>query len=265
MNVILLWAIPGSGKTNFADSLKDYRSIDIDHMSKKYKGDKLIKQVADEVSGYLYYKHNVVLDGLITTNEIARKLFIAIYDSPYGKENPISYEIVVWDRNVEACKHNDRGRRKQNSTMTIEHHPFEEPSEELIREFNVKVTRKTVVRKPEYKAWMEEHGVYVNKDGKMRGQRWSLGGTWGNCWGEKGTVSGNAQPGSFTEFDELLESVCPEITFLQYKKLYNETVSTEEYSECDYYGGCVNYARFVCNLEKLYEMLDEMGHVPGNN
>jgi hypothetical protein len=58
-----------------------------------------------------------------------------------------------------------------------------------------------------------------------------------------------------------MERVCPNMTFLQYKKVYNATVTTETKGEDDYYGGHVEYACYVCDIPKLYEMLKEMGVV----
>jgi hypothetical protein len=93
----------------------------------------------------------------------------------------------------------------------------------------------------------------------MKSDTWCLGGTTGSCWGpEKHTVSASTPPTSFKEFDDVLERVCPNITFLQYKRIYNHSVLSDTEHHSDYYGGSVEYGFYVCDLPKLYEMLVEM-------
>ena len=58
--------------------------------------------------------------------------------------------------------------------------------------------------------------------------------------------------------------VCPNITLLQYKKLYNSLVSIESGCENDYYGGSTKNAYYKCNLKDLYNMLIEMGLINEN-
>lgn len=174
-----------------------------------------------------------------------------------AKRSDANFEIVWWKPDIESCLHNDRGRRKVDSKITIENIEFEEPSEELVNKYKIKVTKKEVVKKPNWKVWAQEKGF---DDDKLKSSSWCLGGTSGNCWGdEKSIISSDPQPISFTEFDNLLEKICPAIGFLQYKKLYNETVTTEIKGDGDYYGGYVEYANYICNLSKLNEMLIEMG------
>ena len=48
------------------------------------------------------------------------------------------------------------------------------------------------------------------------------------------------------------------ITFLQYKKLYANCVTVEERSSSDYYSN-TREAFHRCDLEKLYNMLNDMG------
>jgi hypothetical protein len=265
--VTLLWGLPGSGKSTYAGEFDnrsygrraESRRIDIDNLSKNQSGDNLIRTIANEALHNLHYHNGVMLDGLVTTNAVAEKIFSAIKFHPESSNFEIHFEIVWWSKSVEDCLHNDRGRRKLNSRTSIENIPFEEPSEELLEKFNIsekRCIRKRVVRKPEHKAWAGENDL--GDADKLYSDSWSLGGTWGNCWGDTGTVSPGAPLTSFQEFDDLLERICPTINFLTYKKLYNATVSIEDYSEGDYYGGSVTYAKFVCDLKKLHEMLSEM-------
>ena len=66
---------------------------------------------------------------------------------------------------------------------------------------------------------------------------------------------------NFDEFDELIEKICPTITFLQYKKLYKNCVRMEERDNSDYYSS-TREAYWRCDLKELWNMLDEMGLNP---
>lgn len=231
MKVTILWGLPGSGKTHYAEEWKKTPNrtvISVDKI-KRIKG-----------------KKDFLIDGLITTNKVAREIIESIPDAVF--------EIVYWKPDREACKHNDRGRRTLNSTLTIDNLPFEEPNKKLLKDFNISLVKKDVVRKPEYKAFAEENDIELYKGKFIKSQRWCLGGTHCSYSGYQNTLEAE-KPAEFDEFDELLEKMDPNITFLKYKKLMKETVTIEEFEEGDYYGGSVKYAYYVCDLEKLYELL----------
>jgi len=265
--ITLLWGLPGSGKTTYAGEACPPRTresyvVDVDSMMRHYKGSKLVDAVGSEVLQRCHYFNHIIVDGLITLNAQATDVMMGIQTHPYNKYELI-FEIVWWGEDRESCKWNDRGRRKLDSAITIDNAPFEVPSQELALAFNIpesRIVRKKVERKPAWKVWAQEHGF--GKEEKMKGSGWSLGGTSGSCWSdEKSHVSAEPQPASFKEFDELLTEICPNISFLAYKKLYNETVTTETSGEGDYYGGYVEHACYVCDVKKLYDMLVEMNVV----
>jgi hypothetical protein len=85
-----------------------------------------------------------------------------------------------------------------------------------------------------------------------------LGGTWGSYTGDTGIIDAES-PVDFIEFDYLLEKVCPQITFLQYKNIMNKCISIEEECDRDYYGGCSTRAYYKCNIPMLYNLLIERG------
>lgn len=289
--ITILWALPASGKSTYAakhDARKNYykrsRIIDLDRLFKNKPTyienayDFVARDVLDHIEWYQRYypTHNnktdlindkgeipIILDGLITTNENAKKLIEAIKKDfsnreayTIYKENPseLIFEIVFWEKDIDSCLWNDFGRRKVQSRITIENLPFEEPSKELLKEFNINLIRKLIVRKSAAKLWM--HATVGSES--LKSSTWCLGGNGKNCWGDEWTIHSTSQPASFREFDDLLTNICPSITFLQYKKIYEESVSIEESSEGDYYGGNADYACYSCDLEKLYQSLLEM-------
>ena len=95
----------------------------------------------------------------------------------------------------------------------------------------------------------------------MTSDSWRTGGTLCSYDGWTSEVEPEKQPQTFTEFDDLLEKLCPNISFLTYKKLYSACVTIEDDYENDYYGGRQYHSRYCCKLNLLYEMLKERGYV----
>jgi hypothetical protein len=92
---------------------------------------------------------------------------------------------------------------------------------------------------------------------------WTTGGTTGgSCWDEGETRNYPRQPEDEPEDESLtqiLETVAPEITFLQYKKLEKEglwDVKENYYNE--YYGNSREETTKTLKLEVLFERLKEM-------
>jgi len=90
---------------------------------------------------------------------------------------------------------------------------------------------------------------------------WSTGGqTGGSCWDEGPheyhSYSGDPEP-EFKALDIILEELCPNIKFLQYKNIYNQVVKTTTVEDGDHYGNMSNYGIKYCYLEELYNKLCE--------
>ena len=95
--------------------------------------------------------------------------------------------------------------------------------------------------------------------------QWNSGGvTGGSCWDEGGTdphypVEGEPEP-EFTDIDEALTALCPNLSFLQYKKLMaSGIVEIGSYSENEYYGNYTTYTYKSIKLRKLFDKLFDMG------
>lgn len=78
-----------------------------------------------------------------------------------------------------------------------------------------------------------------------------------SCWGDRsscGCQAGLSSPLSMPQLDTLLSSVCPQITYLQYKKVCSlmESVS---YSDHEYYGNSTEYRGWYLDSERLFHML----------
>lgn len=280
--VEILIGLPGSGKTHYAESanngerfLSTFNTntcyVDFD---RDYNKNRSLTTILHNCEfGYAiatHYNKNYnhwILDGLFLTNDAQYKLVSAIYEickkcKIFDKEQ-IDIQFVYFKENREACLFNDSIRQNdRRAQLTIKSAEFEKPNiEELSKMFGeIKFSIKNVnVHKMNvYESVFKIHESYQKND-EMRSDEWSLGGTWGDCWGNSGTCGVDEQPTEFKEFDDLLMKVCPNITLLQYKKLYRETVTTETRGEHDYYGGYCSYGYYACDLKKLYELLVEMG------
>lgn len=95
---------------------------------------------------------------------------------------------------------------------------------------------------------------YNIKDGVV-GIEWRIGGiTGGSCWGDKADrpVDGEPEP-EFENLDVILAEICPNISFLQYKRLCQSIIKIGERSSYEYYGNYYDYATksfAIADLEK---------------
>lgn len=102
----------------------------------------------------------------------------------------------------------------------------------------------------------------IEKSGFM-GISWHIGGaTGGNCWGneaEKYTVE-HPTPLEFTLMEKILEDVCPNLTYKQYKQIVSELdIKEDTTGNYEYYGNNTEYfVRYfpVKNLVQAIEKLD---------
>ena len=67
---------------------------------------------------------------------------------------------------------------------------------------------------------------------------WTIGGmTGGNCWGNSADTARTADPEpEFEDLDKILAEICPNISFLQYKRLCQAVIKTKDQTEGGYYG-----------------------------
>lgn len=266
--VTILWGLPGSGKTFYCNEHVNCEGsyhrggdridrLDVDAIGRHYKGKELLRHIAIDTIMKLQHREHLILDGLVTTNAFAKDIIDAIkkINADENVNFVLHFEIVWWGEDRDACIWNDRARRDVDSTATIKGMTFEKPDESALGVKNIE--RKRIVRKPVHKVWAVKNDL--GDTDKLESSSWSLGGTWNGYDGAHGTVSPDTPPASFDEFDKLLEKICPQITFLQYKRVYKDSVTVEEYSTSDYYGGTTHHAKFVCDLKKLYEALTAIG------
>src|ERR1017187_5281358 len=85
--------------------------------------------------------------------------------------------------------------------------------------------------------------------------QWSTGGKeGGNCWNndEPQHYTSDNSPEDLQILDSVLEKICPTITFLQYKNLYNTVTKHDTYTESEYYGNSRGYSTKTILVKELF-------------
>jgi len=263
MKAIILMGLPASGKTTFAkDYVKKYNNIthkifhlEIDNFIRSYKKLSYEDVIIKLIKNNTIKNCQTIYDGLFLTNDNVSFLIEKLI------ENGItSIEIHYWKPDISSCLWNDKYRRKENSKITIKNSNLEKLDISKLKDkFKIKIVSilHNVERKPKWKVFADKYELYLDKYGYYYGPSWGLGGTVGNYTGYIGTVSSEPEP-NFDTFDNLIEKINPNISFLKYKKLYSSCVDIINFYESDFYGGLTNNAQLRLNVKMLYNKLIEM-------
>lgn len=208
---------------------------------------------------------DIFVDGLILNHKDCKLIIDTFLFGRIASSVPDIDTIIIdfWTPDIDVCLWNDKGRRDKLSKETIMNVKLTRPNigvlrDEYGKDLKIEFVKHDVVRKPEYRMFfdniqgVEIFGNYFYSD------TWSLGGeAWG--WdGSKRRISPEEPLNEFKEFDMILTQICPNITFLQYKKAYNYSVTTEELTNSDYYSRTTSM-RYVCDIRKLMSALKDLG------
>jgi hypothetical protein len=255
--ILILMGLPASGKSFWADNnyleSDDSLHLDLDKMLNNTKD----LDIGEIVKKYYGAYDIIILDGLFLTTDDITKIISKI--SSKINLDSLSFEIHYWNPNRDQCLVNDSLRRNVDSSITIKNAIIEYPNIEKIKQLfdnlKIQVKEHEVYNKPDWEVFAEENDISLNEE-SFYSESWCLGGSWRNCWGDSGQVNSEPQP-EFVELDSILTKLCPNISFLQYKNIYNKCASIDEYGDSDYYGGSTSHARFVCHFPTLYRTLLE--------
>ena len=270
--------------------------VDLDKF-KDFHDMMLMKALDEEFKYYMSKCHvdkvDVCIDGLITTYDDLYNLIYGIltymhYECiwKFNKRGDFTLSFIIhqWDENREACIYNDNMRNRDvKAKSSINNLPYENINVKQVENhlrnnlviekilgdsYDSKIVKiEKIEHKVEkttlYKTLFEPECIYLNNDlcaekGRyIYSESWSLGDECGNCWGKKWSISAEEQK-EFVKLDDFLIKVVPNISFLQYKIIFNHCVDKVKWHERDYYSEGTDNTCWRCDMKKLYEMLKEM-------
>ncbi len=279
--IIFLFALCGAGKStyakeNFNPKTSNSYIIDLDSIMNSSKSeidmlDSLFEELIEalEPSGYPegYGADQIIIDGLFTTNSQIRKTIDFLI--PKLNNYNVTWSLIWWEENRKSCLINDKQRgREQSAALSIKNLPFEIPDLKILKEINMKNVKKMQVKtKSPAEIWVSSLGFdnwtleQTLRNMVFKGEEWSNGGTYGNCWNDSKSTSDPDQPLEFNSFDELLEKICPKISLMEYKKIKRECCQIKMTNDNDYYGGYSSSSHHECDMDKLYNVLVEMNYI----
>lgn len=277
---MILMGLPGSGKTKYAlgiledeidrlEGVYDAKYTTYLELKNELKGENGRGKIEDlqhviKLNLLSYERSDLILDGCILTNEELKVVINRILDSkPFGR-----IEIHYWEPNQTLLK------RKQYKGMESALPKLETvnkgwltgetgfPNIELIKHATVEVD------KDDYLFFANKHGLALksNDENGITDRKYLQSDFWMGSssyydhsdegWKDTGHVG---KPlALFVEFDALLMEICPFISFSQYKKLYENTVTIVTQDESDYYTPN-EYTFYSCNIDELLKHLVSMG------
>lgn len=266
----ILMGLPMSGKTFFANEM--LKSCENDgHVSILTIGDEHLK--SDDTLEYVDWwrddfkrhfknirlRNNniVIIDGLILTKERVHDMkdLCVSFARKLDKHPQIRVIIHKWDNDRDRCYNNAMLKEHymydgKDPLYTIKYETFDHIDNDFIDDLQnehneqyvkIKLTHHKVPKLTFYDIVLSK---YDNTDGdnKMLSKSWIVG----------------EEPVEFDQFDDLLMKFCPDITYLNYKKLRKGCVSTETHEEYSYSGDVFECVKWTCDLKKLYKMALDM-------
>lgn len=283
--IILTVGLPGSGKTTFCEEyLKNNEDKNVNHIEfdkhrktaygKNLNFENVLLNMMKEKRDEILLLDTLLLDnnGVINSIEILKDTLETI--------NNMEIEIHYWNLDRESCLHNDKGRRKENSEITIKNAKLEEIDVEAIKKATsldkVYLFTHDIKRKSELQLALDllDYNVeevcdeYDDEEEKKRylySEQWLVRGTeryyvnsdWDSAYIK---LDGEEAIMEFKEFDEVIEQLCPSLTFIEYKELLKVCVDIDEFDKDDYYT-YATYKRWRCDLNKLEEYLKSKNYI----
>lgn len=120
---------------------------------------------------------------------------------------------------------------------------------------SINATSKTAFHKLVSNSWSQDL-----VQGDVLYTSFETGGVQGGGWRDDSTTERytKSYDAEFHALDSALEMICPEITFLQYKKLLrSDIIKTTEFTENEYYGNSTDYSVKYVETEKLFNYLKD--------
>jgi hypothetical protein len=271
MIIDIMMGLPGSGKTTFSKKLRrDINRGDFDFCSKivSLDGQDLEKGFRNSVRlpMDLDSKVELIVDGLILTNEDIRRVLQFILENSEFHELKYLVNIYHWNKDRKTCLYNDKTRGRETSAkITIKSAAYEDVDIEFLSKtfpkFQFNVIERPVLKADSWHKYFEKYLDYEEDEYEMTppgdycySEEWGNGGTWCNCWGDE-EVAIKEDPIKFTVFDEIIDAICPNISHKLYEDIKSQVLSIESRMDHDYYGGVEERQRWQLDLRLMQELL----------
>lgn len=279
MKVVIAYGLPGSGKTYYGRQLEETHEgihLELDRPSESGGPARISEALTPEIFSTAVFRGCLYVDSLVTTNRsllaAVRETWEALLGNGFSENETLIFEILAFQGTRGQCIRNV-GRRNdgRNVDVSAGGMPYEAIDARRLENAVQKLGRGKSCRITERKVWaddtwdnhfqplLDRSGRHTDGKSLIYSEDWSLGGTWGDCWGNSGKIDADDEPKDFKEFDSLLEDVCPGITFLQYKSIFENCVDKEQWDVSDYYGGYERRCRFRADISRLYTELKKRG------
>lgn len=276
VHLYIVYGLPGSGKTTFLHKKFDFRKAErdfeffnMDFYSTNQEKYPTVESYFKNAFNKAYIgngqEYNFVVDGLFRcpsdvhcfVNNMAN-----YYDNCF-----FEVKVYAWNEDRIACISNDEqrlddGTRVFPSADTIKNAVYVPLTYNDLRcgdsdrIYYLPVDYQTIHKATAYEKFFNPRNM--NND-ELRSEKWCVGGETRDCYGNTSPARTEAAR-DFEELDTFLERVCPEISFLLYKKIKRECVTLEKQHNGDYYGS-YDYNFWKCDLKKLYQILKDSGHI----
>lgn len=288
LNIILCTGLPGSGKSVYCDityTNKVCSNFVIQHLDNYLTKDRKYNFYPDE-KGYNEYnnfnytlshmKYNenntIVIDGLYLTYEERKKLLLHIIDTyatydtpkvkhklPNGKYNYVSaskrinIQEIYWKENREACLSNDMLRNRhilaQQTILNAKYDNY------IPNDFLSNITNNITINDPifmEVAKYSNEKGIWECEKiyNRFKNKRDNISSDMiVSEWKDTDDPDISHE---FEEFDTFIENICPEITFMQYKRIKKlSNIKINQNTVYDYYGTTTIYNRYEVNINDI--------------
>lgn len=252
VEVQILHGLPASGKTYYAESVKQSReNVNIVPLDNHYYCGAWIE----------HDTKLCILDGLILTNEDIVKI-IQKAKHYEGKYVSLTFKIIHWKENRDLCLKNDKNRRSQSSTDTIKSAEFEKIDIDYIKQktgVDISIEERTIVLKPDYVFCIEENDIRGVKGDYMFSDSWVISGesrSYDSDWQPCYSCIGGDKPADFEELYKFLEAYKPDLTALQLRHIQKNLIEYFEYDENDYYSR-TRKGQYKINMKDLLKYIDK--------
>ena len=248
--IILLYGLPGSGKTRWARQNGCGENIQV-----------LDFDSPDPFKDFKSEQHVYICDGLFLCNSDVISL-ISRFTSRLGMWFADILEIHYWRENRESCLWNDKLRNKERSAkVTIKNANLEPPDEKYLREKIGEDTIKEIriIEESVRNVGQELLGKMDDLNYIYSDENWTAGGDACNYIGDRCSLDPEEPPKFFKELEDILDDFSPEITRTDYKKIL-EKVEIDTCSVSDYYGGVEIQGFYKVNLRNVLDFLYSHGY-----